>query len=238
VPHNLLDGSIDQDTVAGSPSKGDLIVGNGSSPSLWTTFSPGSDSTVLIADSAQTNGLRWGGAPASHPLLDGSVDNDTDAHTPAAGDMIYAHGSPVKWDGLAFGSNGQVLRGVSGAPAWSNDDKTVVIAIDGGGSAIVAPWQSAPIYLPYGLTLTSVEIGADQSGSCQFDVWYSVSGVPTSSNSIVASDPPKLNSQQTSSDSALTGWTTSLAAGGWMIVKLSSASVVTKLVMVLAGKHS
>lgn len=38
APHNLLDGVQDQDTVAGASARGYLIVGNGSTPSLWQRF--------------------------------------------------------------------------------------------------------------------------------------------------------------------------------------------------------
>ena len=45
--------------LGGSPAKGDLIAGDGSGN--WVKFTPvGADGTVLTADSAETEGVRWG----------------------------------------------------------------------------------------------------------------------------------------------------------------------------------
>ena len=56
-PHNLLDGSVDQDTVAQAAVKGTLIVGNATP--AWDGLAVGNYGDALMADSTQTLGVKW-----------------------------------------------------------------------------------------------------------------------------------------------------------------------------------
>jgi hypothetical protein len=85
-------------------TKGDIFVATGSATVVRQGI--GADGSVLTADSAQTNGLKWG-TVLSNPMTTG-------------GDVIYGgtSGTPTR---LANGSSGQVLTsaGSTSAPTWS-----------------------------------------------------------------------------------------------------------------------
>ncbi|MFC1975047.1 hypothetical protein ACFLXQ_01455 [Chloroflexota bacterium] len=56
--HVLLDGVVHTDTVADAVTKGSLIVGN--STPKWDELGVGANNQILMADSAQALGLKWG----------------------------------------------------------------------------------------------------------------------------------------------------------------------------------
>lgn len=57
TPHDLLDGTVDQDTTAGSVARGDLITGQGATPK-WTRLAKGSAGQVLTMDGTGTD-VAW-----------------------------------------------------------------------------------------------------------------------------------------------------------------------------------
>ena len=108
----------------------------------------------------------------------------------------------------------------------------VGITVDGGGSALTTGSKGF-FPLPYAGTILSVTLIADQVGSVLFDILKSDLAHVGAGASIVASDPPTLASAQTSTDAALTGWTTSLAAGDVLEYKISSVSTITRVTLIL-----
>lgn len=110
---------------------------------------------------------------------------------------------------------------------------TVGIVIDGGGTAITTG-QKGYIKCPYAGTITAAYLVADQSGSIVVDVWKVASGsIPTVANTITASALPTLSSAQQSTDSTLTGWTTSIAVGNVFGFNVNSATTVTRVTLQL-----
>ena len=111
--HPLMDGADNEDTEAHTPVKGDMIVANDTN---WDYLSAGSDYQVLSMDPVS-------GYPSWKPetLLDGKIHSDTSNSAAVAGAIVYAHGTPAKWDKLAPGTDDQVLTmsPTTGLPEWS-----------------------------------------------------------------------------------------------------------------------
>ena len=123
---------------------------------------------------------------------------------------------------VAAGNHGHSVTGILG------------ITIDGAGSAVTTGTKGY-LYVPYACTITVAELVADVSGSIVIDVWKDAAAnfPPTDVVSITASAPPTLSSAQRSSDSTLTGWTVSLAAGDYLGFNVDSASTVTRVTLAL-----
>ena len=126
TPHNLLDGSVDQDTAAHAAVRGGLIVGN-ATPN-WAYVALGASATYLRSNGTDAgwSSLLWAdltGVPATfastpHALLDGSVDNDTAAHAPVRGGLIIGNATPA-WAYVALGASGQYLRSNGTDAGWT-----------------------------------------------------------------------------------------------------------------------
>jgi hypothetical protein len=123
---------------------------------------------------------------------------------------------------VAAGNHGHSVTGILG------------VTIDGAGSAITTGIKGY-LYVPYACAITVAELVADVSGSIVIDVWKDTAAnfPPTDADSIAASAPPTLSSAQRSSDSTLTGWTVSLAAGDYLGFNVDSASTVTRVTLAL-----
>jgi hypothetical protein len=131
----------------GIGSNGQVLTASGASPILaWQTFSAGS----------------------SHALLDGVIDNDTVAHTPVAGDLIYASGAGT-WQSQAVGSTGQVQTVLSGRPAWQNPiTATNGLAVAAGDNIIVQTGSYAD------LPTNVISLVLPVAGT--YEIFYSLSG--------------------------------------------------------------
>lgn len=71
------------------------------------------------------------------------------------------------------------------------------------------------LYVPFACTITKAVLQADQPGNLIIDVWsapFAVNTPPNASNSITASEPPTLDTAQSSIDTVLTGWSKVLPA--------------------------
>lgn len=108
------------------------------------------------------------------------------------------------------------------------------ITIDGAGSAISTGVKGF-LRVPYACTITKATLLADQSGSCVIDVWKDsyANAPPTDTDSITASAPPTLSGAAKSEESALTGWTKSIAAGDVLAFNVNSAATVTRVTLLL-----
>ena len=125
LPHALLDGTINNDTVNAAPIEGDLIVGieQGGGAIKWQRLARGSTGQFLRP---QADGsLAWetyAPSVSAVDLLDGSRQQDTIASTVVEGDLIVGieqGGGAIKWQRLARGSTGQFLRPqANGSLAW------------------------------------------------------------------------------------------------------------------------
>jgi len=128
--------------------------------------------------------------------------------------------------------------GVSGDPtiaASSNYQAAALVAdIDGGGAEIETGIQGW-LQVPFACTITSNTLLADQSGSIVIDIWKDTYAnyPPDNSDSITASAPPTISATNKSTDSTLTGWTTSVSAGDILYFNVDSVSTIEHVVLTL-----
>lgn len=137
--------------------------------------------------------------------------------------------------GSPGGMTGQVQVNAGGGTFGGTSNplfREVGITIDGGGSP-PATGVKGYVIVPFSGTINSVTLISDVSGSCVIDVWKVNNAVPTVANTITAADLPTLSSQQLVTDSALTGWTTAVAANDVFGFNLNSASTLTRVTLEL-----
>lgn len=105
TPHDLLDGNIDQDTVATTVVKGMIVIGNATPK--WGALAIGAAGLALLVSS---------GLPAWGVL--GVAGGGTGNATYATGDLLYASSSSAL-SRLAVSTDGFVLTLASGLPTWA-----------------------------------------------------------------------------------------------------------------------
>lgn len=111
----------------------------------------------------------------------------------------------------------------------------LVFEFGNGVDALVANLIAGPLFVPYGLVLDRWNLVADVSGSASIAIQTSSNG--TTWASIVDSTPPALSSQQVASSTALTGWTTTIAADTYVRAVLSSVATCKKLGLTVRGRR-
>lgn len=144
-------------------------------------------------------------------------------------------GSGASYSELTAGA-GLSIGASSVALSTAAKTRSITFNINGNGSAIgTGTVVGSDLYVPYACTITAATLVADASGSIVVDVWAQAfgSGVPTVSQSIVASDAPTLSSAQSSTDTTLTGWTTAVAAATWFRLHVNSATTCKAACLVL-----
>lgn len=115
---------------------------------------------------------------------------------------------------------------------------TVGTVVDGGG-LVLTTGQKGYAYCPFSCTITAATLIADVVGSIVVDIWKSAyNSIPTVANSITASAPPTLTSAQTSQNTTLLGWTTTVAAGDVFGFNINSVSGVKRIALQLTVVRS
>lgn len=179
-------------------------------------------------------------------LLAGEVGWESDTGKAKLGDGTTAWTSLayaidfVPTSGLLDSTTIDVNTATPGQVKWHDITPRVISATIGGdgGSAITAPLY-AMVYIPYGCTITGAycasvdSSGAALSGSCTVEVWIKSAAIPTSSDKVSASAPVTLSSASLSTDTTLTGWSTTVTAGSWAIFKMATATTVQKVIVAL-----
>ena len=179
----------------------------------------GSNGQVLTADSSQSRGVSWQ-TPGSSTLT-------------TKGDLLTRTSSALAR--LAVGAtNGMRLAARSGETTgllWEVDKAEVECELVGP----TAGQESRAIRVPYDCVITGWTIAANPSGSCVIDVWKDTLAnfPPTVGDTITASAKPTLSAARTATSTTLTGWTTALSEGDWVVFKVDSASSITEVVIAL-----
>jgi len=117
----------------------------------------------------------------------------------------------------------------------SNATGSIGFLIDGGGIA-VTPGLKGTIAVPFACMITSWTLMADQTGSVTLDLWKAsfANYPPSAANSIAASAKPTIAADMKATSSALTGWTTAIAAGDILAFHVDAASGLSRLSVSLA----
>lgn len=118
--HDLLDGSVNQDTVAQAVSRGSLIYGN--STPKWDELVVGGANTLLKSDGTDPS---WG----TVNLLSG-FHGDTLTGTVVRGDLVFGNSTP-KWSRLAVGAVNSVLSSDGTDPSWDTSPRVDTVYYEG-----------------------------------------------------------------------------------------------------------
>src|SRR5262249_48699124 len=124
----------------------------------------------------------------------------------------------------------------TGVNTWSLDDGTTMVCFEKDNNGNVLPTGVlGDVQVPFAATITGVTLLADQTGSCVVDIWKQVyaSYPPTVTQTITASALPTISATNKYTDSTLTGWTTSIAAGDCIRYNLNSVSSITRITVLL-----
>lgn len=132
--------------------------------------------------------------------------------------------------GTPGGSTGQVQVNAGGGAFGGTSNplfRTIGVTVDGGGSVPATGAVARFITIPYSGTITGWTLESNAPGSVVVDVWKRNAAIPTIANTIVASAPPTLASQQYVNSTTLTGWTTAVTAGDVFGFSINSATTIT-----------
>ncbi|MDA1095440.1 MAG: hypothetical protein O3A25_19590 [Acidobacteria bacterium] len=130
------------------------------------------------------------------------------------GDLLYASGSNTLAR-LAGTTAGYILTagGASTAPAYAANVSSVGAVLDGGGAAIAAD-TIIYVRVPFACTINEFTILADQSGSITVKVYKDTyANYPPTSADDISNGGLAVTTATNATDTTLTGWTASIAAG-------------------------
>jgi hypothetical protein len=188
--------------------------------------------TVIVDGSLSSSG---GSTAAGSLILKEDTDDGSNFYTVKG----VATAADLSWIlPSTNGTAGQVLEIASVSTneltlEWDDDggassNKQICFIIDGGGSAVTTG-AKAWVRAANSFTIGTMDITADQSGSCVIDLWKDTYAnfPPDNSDSICDSGTcPTLSAAQKGQDSTLTSWTTSITAGDYIRANVDSCSTI------------
>lgn len=132
-------------------------------------------------------------------------------------------------------NTGYVLGKASAAnndTTWVENLASITFVIDGAGNTITTGVKG-DIQVPFPCVIKSWSLVADQSGNCVIDVWKDsfTNFPPVDADSITASAPPTLSSNNRNTNSTMTGWTTTISADDFLRYNVDSAAGVTRVTL-------
>lgn len=128
--------------------------------------------------------------------------------------------------------------GIRGASAWIWDLRQFSInMVIGNGLAVITSGSCGYIEVAFAGLITSVELLADTSGSCVIDIWKDTYAnyPPTDADSITSATPPSLVGAAKSTNSTLTNWTKTIAAGDILGFNVDSCNTIKQVTLCIRG---
>lgn len=111
-------------------------------------------------------------------------------------------------------------------------ERVITYVIDGGGATITTG-VAGDLWIPFACTINQAVMLADQSGSIVVDIYKAAYAAYPPSSSICAAAKPTISASDKSTDSTLTGWTTSIAAGDTLRFNVDSVTTITRCSLML-----
>ena len=152
------------------------------------------------------------------------------APAPAAGKQNAFLRGDASWADLAAVALSGSFADLSNRPV-----RGISCPINGGGS-VIATGVAGFLLLPFAGTITGWTLLGTPSGSLTVDIWagpLASFGSISGANTICAGTPPAISSGVQAQGSALTGWTTAIAANTALVFNVVSASGITAANLVL-----
>lgn len=186
-------------------------------------------------------------------LLDTIADvfRDTTNGVPTIHQSVYAHATKlflvdpddeakrVRFDlgGVSSGTT-RMLR-IADYDLALDGVSALTFIINGNGSPI-STGIAGDLDVPYACAITRARALADQVGSMVVDIWKDdyAHYPPTDSDSITASAPITISTDDQAQDTTLSGWNTSLAAGDTLRFNVDSCSTITRCTISLWVRKS
>jgi len=151
------------------------------------------------------------------------------------GDMVRRNASAT--GRMAIGAAGYLLGSDGTDPGWVAQYVAIPGFIDGGTATPATATTHVWLRVPFGGVIESVTTVADASGSAVVDIKKRAYGGGAAS-SICASAKPTLSGAQESTDTTLTGWTTTITAGDLLYWVLDSVTTCKKILCTLKVRRT
>lgn len=144
--------------------------------------------------------------------------------------------------GYGFRDNNGVMEYKDAAGDWqpfgtgggAGGARSFGITIDGGGSPITTGLKGY-VSIPFAGTITQWDLVADVAGDIVIDIWKDTYAnfPPIGADSITGTEKPTLAASQKNQDTALTSWSTAVAAGDQVAFHVDSAATLTRVTLVV-----
>lgn len=143
--------------------------------------------------------------------------------------------SPVDGDEWST-SSGRFSR-INGVTHKIGGETRQISFVIGDGTNVITTGRKAGVQIPFDCVITGWSIFEDTSTSSSIavDIWKDTYAnfPPTVADTIAASAKPTLSSATSNQDNTLTGWTTAVSAGDFVVPNVDSVTAAKRVVVVL-----
>jgi len=171
--------------------------------------------------------------------IDYLLKDTTGGHDHDGSDSKKVLVSNLNISGYSAYKSPRANSGASAFEAFDASTGSISFVIDGGGAEI-QDGVAGDLTVPFGCEITGVVALADQSGSIIVDIWKDTyaSYPPTDADSITSATPPTIASAIKATDTTLSGWTKTIAAGDTLRYNVDSCTTITRCTISLTIRRS